>query len=555
MNTLLEAALSYASKGWHVFPLKGKIPLTPDGFKSATVNEALIRKWWELWPNANIGIATGAASDLVVIDIDKKSGGWTSVAELNNEGHFFSTEYEVETGGGGAHFYYEHPGHPIKNKAGLFPGIDVRGDGGYVVAPPSTHESGKPYVSLNPAHRPNLLPEWLLDKLKEAPKAPPSNADGEVIEGGRNQWLTATAGFLQRKGVLTLEGLLAINDEKCSPPLPEREVTRIFENVSRYEVSDPVVANADGEHGGAASLVVRAADLGKDMVTWLGDKAKVKGVPTGLAALDKMLGGGRRTGEVTCWHAEAKTGKNTLWHFLQFLWLEAGMPIAYASRELTPETEVLPNLLSIKFGENAWLAELTDKRSANYTGALNTWPLYFARGYGYFSMTDIKRWVNECHAAGVSHFFFDHLHYMLEDPEDHKAASKLIKELKTLAKEKDIHIDIIIQPNKLADGQRLSLNSIKGGAAMGQAIDNLLVLERVKGDGIKNICKLTLEVARSKLCKPGHMYLQFDPDTTMFQEAEAKDIETTQSSGPTPYVSGRQAQDSGAAPGRWPRII
>jgi KaiC/GvpD/RAD55 family RecA-like ATPase len=86
----------------------------------------------------------------------------------------------------------------------------------------------------------------------------------------------------------------------------------------------------------------------------------VKGEPTGLSGLDKLLGGGQRLGEVTCWHAEAKTGKNTLWHKLMHLWLSRKEPvaIAYASRELTPESEVLPNLLSLERKENAWLADV-----------------------------------------------------------------------------------------------------------------------------------------------------------------------------------------------------
>jgi hypothetical protein len=126
------------------------------------------------------------------------------------------------------------------------------------------------------------------------------------------------------------------------------------------------------------------------------------------------------------------------------------------------------------------------------------WPLYFAEGYGHFPLEEIKAWVMEAKAAGISYFFFDHLHYMLEDPEDHKAASKLIKEIKTLAKEQKVCINIIIQPNKLMDGQRLSLNSIKGGAAMGQAIDNLIILERVKNSETKNVVKLTLEAVPAR---------------------------------------------------------
>ena len=257
-----------------------------------------------------------------------------------------------------------------------------------------------------------------------------------------------------------------------------------------------------------------------------------------------MLGGGKRLGEVTCWHAEAKTGKNTFWHYLMYMWLELDIPIGYASRELTPESEVIPNLLALEFKENAWLSDLTDPgREAAYRGKISKWPLYFSQGYGYFPLADIVAWVDKGVEAGIKYFWFDHLHYMLDDPEDHKAASKLIKELKTLAKQRDIHIDIIIQPNKLSDGQKLSLNSIKGGAAMGQAIDNLIILERVKQEGVKNVMKLTLEVARSKLCKPGSMYLKFNSEDTSFDEVEVEEA-------PQPPMDGQSAPSTDG-----PRVI
>lgn len=539
MSSLHSAALDYAGNGWPVFPLVpgGKKPLTPNGLKDGSTDKAVIDAWWTQWPTANIGIVTGAASGLVVVDVDKKSNGYESLVGIERTKGELAT-LTASTGGGGLHFYYAHPGTPTRNKAGLYQGIDVRADGGYVVAPPSMHESGTKYTWHEINEHVEPLPAFLLAQLQEPTRAPVTNssAAGEVGEGGRNHYLASVAGALQRKGVSEAAlsaALHAENEEKCSPPLPEYEVEAIVRSVGRYAPSAPV--DMTGALDANASLVVRASDLSKSMLEHISDKAKVKGKPTGLEGLDKMLGGGKRTGEVTAWHAEAKTGKNTLWHLLQYYWLECGIPIAYASRELTPESEVLPNILSLKFLENAWLAEMDAARCQAYTGALGSWPLYFSKGYGYMPLEDIRRWIGELRSLGVEYFWFDHLHYMLEDPEDHKAASKLIKEIKTIAKQEDIHVDIIIQPNKLADGQRLSLNSMKGGAAMGQAIDNLIILERVKQEGVKNVSKLTLEVARSKLCKPGHIYLTFDPDTTMFTETDATTIDTRSEPAPERY--------------------
>src|SRR5262249_6866135 len=105
----------------------------------------VIREWWQRHPNANVGIATGAASGLVVLDVDPDHGGGES-AELYMPGEALPSTLIARTGGGGLHMYFKHPGGRIRNSASeLGPGLDVRGDGGYVVAPPSVHFSGKPY--------------------------------------------------------------------------------------------------------------------------------------------------------------------------------------------------------------------------------------------------------------------------------------------------------------------------------------------------------------------------------------------------------------------------
>jgi hypothetical protein len=267
------------------------------------------------------------------------------------------------------------------------------------------------------------------------------------------------------------------------------------------------------------------------MVDYLKDKDKVKGQSYFMPSLDKLMGGGMREGEVTAWHAEAKVGKNSLWHKLLLLQMENSIPNGYGSRELTPETEVLPNMFSILFSENMWLSNRLDAN--RFVPVCKDWPLYFAAGYGHFPLDALENWINELQKFGVQYFWFDHLHYMLEEPEEHKAASKLIKLLKTLAKEKKIHINIIIQPNKLGEGQKLSAGSLKGGSAIGQAIDNLVVLERTWG--IQNHMTVKLERARSKLCNLGKFYLKYDPTTTDLVEADAEEVEILQ----------RQPQDGG----------
>lgn len=522
-------SIDYQNRGWAVFPLVpgGKIPATPDGFKSATKDHKIGEQWFK-GTNYNIGVATGAVSGIVVLDIDRKSSGYSSLAELEKTHGSLPHTYRVRTGGLGAHYYFRHPGGTFRNKTGLRPGVDVRGDGGYVVAPPSVTDG--PYELTHDLPLADM-PPWLIEMCQEKPKKQVLVGNNQdVVEGGRNNYLTQVGGALQKRG-LTIEALSAAlhaeNEARCHPPLPEWEVDTIIKSVSRYDADSPI------EVVESPSILVTAAELVEPMLSFIKDKDRVKGDPTLVEGLDKLLGGGKRTGEVTCWHAEAKTGKNTFWHKLMHLWLSQGQSLGYASRELTPETEVLPNLLSLEFQENAWKSDIDEARGNRYAEAIRRWPLFFASGYGHFDLDEIKRWVAELRKKEVRFVWFDHLHYMLDDPEDHKSASKLIKEIKAMAKREDVHVDIIIQPNKIQDGQKLSLNSIKGGAAMGQAIDNLLILERVKDSEEKNVAKLTLEVGRSKLCKLGSLYLQYNPDTTDFVEVHEVKAEPREPEPPT----------------------
>jgi hypothetical protein len=294
------------------------------------------------------------------------------------------------------------------------------------------------------------------------------------------------------------------------------------------------------------------ADLLDESFVYLADKDLVKGEPSGLIGLDKMLGGGFREGELTVLMAEAKTGKNALYHYLMHMQLCRGISMGYASRELDPAREVIPNLLSIEFERNLWSTDITPEVRTQAREATSKWKLHFAEGYGYFPLSSLREWFTELVAQGVKHFWLDHLHYMLEEPEEHKHASKLIKELKTIAKQMGVHINLIVQPNKIGEfngvRQKMGLNTIKGGSAIGQALDNLLILERVGGE--KFISKLRLDAARHRLCKPGEILLEYNPDTTRFREVE-------RTTSPSPFqphgMSGQQRRGPAPLVDRPPR--
>jgi hypothetical protein len=180
----------YASLGWRVFPLHtadggrcscgnpncpspGKHPRTQNGVKDASDDPEQIRAWWAECPDANVGIATGAASGLVVIDIDHRNGGDESYIQLHQElPSAFGQVLKVRTGSGGTQLYFQHPGGHVPCRANVRPGIDVKADGGYVVAPPSLDVNGvRYYFTSNGRLLLPPLPQALRDLICAAPQA------------------------------------------------------------------------------------------------------------------------------------------------------------------------------------------------------------------------------------------------------------------------------------------------------------------------------------------------------------------------------------------------
>ena len=182
--TLLEeAALGYARRGWRVFPLAPgrKVPLIRKeqgghGCHDGTTNLEQVTHWWRATPRANIGIATGRASNLFVLDIDPDHDGPASFAALEDQFERLPQTFTVRTGSGGLHLYYCFPqdipaGATLtisQGLHGLFRGLDSRGEGGYVAAPPSVHPSGALYEVADPRH-PAEMPPWLVMLLIRMP--------------------------------------------------------------------------------------------------------------------------------------------------------------------------------------------------------------------------------------------------------------------------------------------------------------------------------------------------------------------------------------------------
>lgn len=251
---MADSARAYPARGWSVIPMqpRGKRPLvTWREFQQRIAGEDEIAHWFSRWPDANVGIVTGQISGIVVVDVDTRHDGPASVAEAESRYGPLKATVEVATGGGGRHLYHAHPGETTANRVAMLPGIDLRGDGGCVVAPPSVHPCGRRYAWVagrSPAEV-ALAPLPLHFGAGDTGLRVHGHPRGhwrrlvreDIAEGTRNNTIASLSGHLLWRGVdgdVVAELMLAWNRSHCRPPLSDAEVLRVVESVERMHERD-----------------------------------------------------------------------------------------------------------------------------------------------------------------------------------------------------------------------------------------------------------------------------------------------------------------------------
>lgn len=285
MARLADAAIAYAAHGWRVLPLAWPIttgerpacccsdgptcrrigkhpwgPLVERGLLDATTSDATIRRWWRDAPRANIGVLLGQPSGMWAIDIDPAAGGDRTLVRLVQQRGGFGPTLHAVTGSGGDHYFFHWPGVPVPtvaHRVGV--GIDVRGDGGYIVAPPSLHHSGSHYEWEDPQASPARAPDWLLASLYPPPNQSPQPAYRGTVDiqrrataylaefppaiqgqdGSRQTFLAAlhlVKGFgLSPDVALTL--LEREYNSRCQPPWSRRELEHKVASAERSQAT------------------------------------------------------------------------------------------------------------------------------------------------------------------------------------------------------------------------------------------------------------------------------------------------------------------------------
>lgn len=274
LSALGRAALAYAARGLAVFPLaeRSKVPAIAGGFKEATTDAAQLRAWWEYRPQCNIGIATGGASGgLVVIDCDCHEAegidGMRSVRAHEAVEGAFPESACVSTPSGGEHLYFRCS-EPFDCSVDREDGVDVRADGGYVVAPPSIHPNGGMYewdfdiadYGIQDADRSVLA---FIRKVQGKRRGSPFKLPEKIGKGERNDTIFKLACSMQSHG--EEDGVIyayctAINKDKCQPPLADAEVEKVVEQALKYQKGEG--RRRTPGNTGQVSTMLRCRDSG-----------------------------------------------------------------------------------------------------------------------------------------------------------------------------------------------------------------------------------------------------------------------------------------------------
>lgn len=243
---MLEGALRLARFGFAVFPLwpKTKKPMFENWPDIATTDQAQVERWWKQNPAANIGIATGRKSRVFVLDIDLRHAGDISFEALVGKYGKFPETLRQITGTGGYHLFFRYPNVEVRNKVALFQGIDIRGEGGFAVAPPSVHpETEKRYEWDGLAEMEQQpiadAPLWLIEALQVA--KPKVEVPLRIPHGTQHFTLVALAGMLRRAGLDAEDiypSLMKVNERHCERPGPAANIAKIAESMMKYAPAD-----------------------------------------------------------------------------------------------------------------------------------------------------------------------------------------------------------------------------------------------------------------------------------------------------------------------------
>lgn len=520
----LAAALKYAEYGLRVHPLyhpihkngrvecscgkdcgkqTGKHPKLGKWEKLATTDPKQITVWWTQWPQANIGLAMGSESGVVLLDVDGDVGKET-LAGLEDEHGELPVTWEATTGSGGRHLVFRHPGGTMPNATGFRPGLDFKADGGNMVAAPSVHYSGGRYSWRKDRHPENTqlapLPGWVQDLVL---KAKPAGDQAPNEPGWADEMLAQGAGEGGRD-----DAAIRLAGRYVALGLTDNEVVQILLDWNRR--NNPPMGAAAGDPGDVADWVrtkvrsARQAENKKADTTLKVEQRTTLGEAI-AEALPPILAGERpdlihygipqvdefthlRRGRVGAIAGRTSMGKTAFALRAALAAADAGRRVLYVSLEMTAE-ELAHRALSLVAGVSVAALDTVDltpqetdrvgAAPAALAGIVDRLSVHYASGLTPDRLHDLVE--KETGQDPVDLVVVDHIGLMQSGTRDneYQTLNRVAQALKAVAIDGDLAVLSLVQLNRYTEDQsRPTLRNLRGSGHLEEMADTCLLLYR-----------------------------------------------------------------------------
>ena len=525
MNELMEAALAYAADGWPVIPLHSRAAnggctcgkpacdspakhpqykpgLIEHGLSEGTRDESLIRRWWMSWPNANIGILTGAVSGRVGVDLD----GPNATGLLKQEGVVFPDTSAVQTGKG-YHAIFAHPGFEVKNSAKILTdgnesAVDFRGDGGYLCAPPSVHISGRVYQWTVKVDNLPILPNEFL-RLLEREQLRTGESGGNdpgwvdevlkgVSEGQRNDiaarltgyWLNVTDG---NEGAT--QKAMVLWNRLCKPPLSDRELEKTIESISRrHRLQKQHKTQTDKNYTRLEVL---------DGTAWaeaVKESPPRKGIAAPIDTLDEV--GGLVAGDLITLAGGPGMGKSTrAWNVLTEICIKQKFPTVVFSTEMTRYDVAR---WGASYLEGIPVNELPARLPEHVLKQFRDSPIKMIDA-GSVTLEDIETIVSG--SLGVRLVIVDHLTRVSTERRENRnlEVGQIARGLKSMAKDNHCTVLALCQINRAGnDNNRPKLSALRESGEIEQESDAVIFQWTDEEDLTQRYLRLAVYLAKNR---------------------------------------------------------
>lgn len=471
---MLNEALNYRKLGFSVIILepRGKKPLISwTEFQKRTATENEIREWFQKWPDANLGVVTGAVSGCVIIDLDGPDG----IASANRLGLKSSV---VSLTGNGRHLWYKYS-QPIGNSVRSFPGIDVRGDGGYICAPPSIHKTGVRYRFLTRTDfkQFDMLQPFPMSIISsQQPESTVTKPDGWIAnalegmkDGNIDDTLTSVLGRLRHDGWTANDARSLLQPHADKAGAEDGHLDEKIENIwNRYETAARLSIQPPRHMG--EGLVIHSPTNPDSLKQFEQstmdrlDESTGQRLLTGYAKLDQMLQGGLKSSRLMVIAARTGTGKTNMLLGIARSLCESGKSVLLFSTEM-PYEQIWQR----------YIATLTNPQD------FNKHKFYVCDSFA----PNIEKVEEAINAIKPDIFMFDHINHVSEEQQE---LGTFMQGLNFIRRKYDCSGIVTAQLNRSADwidlktGEKVTprMSMIKGSGTIEQASSRVLLLSETR---------------------------------------------------------------------------